>query len=105
MKGGKREGAGRPQGVPNKTTTEIREAFQMLVESKLPDMQNWITIVGEKDPARALDVMIRLGGFIIPKLQRVEVKGELTVEQLLMLTPEQRRTRILELQQQIKGTT
>ena len=33
---------GRPKGKPNKTTAEIREAYQKLVEDNLTNMTEWL---------------------------------------------------------------
>jgi hypothetical protein len=66
---------GRPKGVPNKTTKQIREAYQKLTEDNLDRMSIWITQVASEDPAKALDIMIRLSEYIIPKLARTEVTG------------------------------
>lgn len=89
-------------GVPNKTTSEIRDAFQKLVECKLPEMETWISRLAEKDPGKALDVLIRLGDFIIPKLQRVEMSGEMTLQQILTMSPEERKSKIIELRRQLE---
>lgn len=66
---------GRPKGIPNKTTKHIREAYQKLTEDNLDRMSIWISQVASEDPAKALDIMIRLSEYIIPKLARTEVTG------------------------------
>ena len=35
---------GRPKGSKNLTTEQIRDAFQALIESSLPDIQKWLSI-------------------------------------------------------------
>lgn len=90
------------KGVPNKNTSEIREAYQLLVDSKLPELSTWLDRVAEDHPEKALDLIIKISDFIIPKLQRTEIKGELTLEQLLSLSPQERKERILELRNQLK---
>ena len=67
--------AGRTPGIPNKTTKHIREAYQKLTEDNLDRMSIWISQVASEDPAKALDIMIRLSEYIIPKLARTEVTG------------------------------
>ncbi len=66
---------GRPKGVPNKQTKEIREAYQRLTENNLDNMTTWLSQVAGEDPAKALDIMLRLSEYIIPKLARQEVVG------------------------------
>ena len=66
---------GRTKGVPNKTTQEIRQAFQMLIESALPDIQEWLRKVAEDNPEKALQIVERYADYILPKLQRTELSG------------------------------
>ena len=74
--GGLRAGAGRKSGSPNKVTSEIREAFRALVESNLENMKHWLETVAQKSPEKALDIMIQLSEYNIPKLARTEIKHE-----------------------------
>ena len=67
---------GRKKGVPNKQTKEIREAYQRLTESNLNNMSEWLQQVATDDPAKAMDLMLRLSEYIIPKLARQEVVGQ-----------------------------
>ena len=66
---------GRPKGTPNKTTKEIREAYQNLVEMNLENMTMWLEQVAMVDPEKAMDLMLKLSEYIIPKLARQEVVG------------------------------
>lgn len=66
---------GRPKGVPNKQTKEIREAYQKLTEDNLDNMTIWLSQIAGDDPAKAMDLMLRLSEYIIPKLARQEVVG------------------------------
>ena len=105
IRGGKREGAGRPAGVPNKTTTVARQAFANLVEGNAPKMQDWLYKVAEgiplmetitegevtierqvvkngvpmwlvqPAPDKALDIMQKMAEYHIPKLARTEHVG------------------------------
>ena len=66
---------GRPKGARNKTSNRIREAYQNLVEMNLENMSEWIGTIAADDPARAMDTMIKLSEYIIPKLARQELTG------------------------------
>lgn len=68
-------GPGRPPGSPNKTTKAIREAYQNLVEMNLENMTSWLAMVAAEDPKKAMELMLSLSEYIIPKLARQEVVG------------------------------
>lgn len=67
--------AGRKKGTPNKATKQIREAYQKLTEDNLENMTIWLSQIASEDPAKAMDMMLRLSEYIIPKLARQEVTG------------------------------
>tara|TARA_R110000782_G_scaffold108664_2_gene197271 strand:+ start:4458 stop:4793 length:336 start_codon:yes stop_codon:yes gene_type:complete len=66
---------GRPKGAGNKTTTKIKEAYQMLVEGNLENMTEWLGEVAADDPKEAMMLMLKLSEYVIPKLARQEVVG------------------------------
>jgi hypothetical protein len=67
--------AGRPAGLQNKSTTAIKEAYQSLLEGNLENMNMWLSELAEQDRGRALDYMLKLSEYILPKLSRQEVTG------------------------------
>lgn len=70
--------AGSRKGVPNKATQEIRQAFELLMTDNLDNMKIWLSDVANEDPERALNIMIKMAEFIVPKLQRTDIKAEVT---------------------------
>jgi hypothetical protein len=60
--------AGRPAGAKDKTTKEIREAFQSLEAT------------AKKDPAKALDFMLKLSEYTVPKLKAIQLTTGLNTE-------------------------
>jgi hypothetical protein len=75
FKEGHKKVGGRAKGQTNKTTAEIRDAYQRLVESNLGNMTEWLTQVAADNPERAMDLMLKLSEYMIPKLARQEVTG------------------------------
>ena len=72
-KGGKRNGAGRPKGTPNKATTETRELFNNLVYNNSSRMQTLLDRVAEDNPAKAVELFIKMSEFVLPKLRSTEL--------------------------------
>lgn len=68
------------KGVPNKSTQEIRDAFQCFVENNVGNFEEWIARVAQKNPAKAIELINNLSEYILPKLSRQEVKAEVKVE-------------------------
>lgn len=66
---------GRPKGAKNKKTEAIRLAYQKLTEDNLENMTRWLSQIAADDPAKAMDMMLRLSEYIIPKLARTELTG------------------------------
>ena len=82
IKGGYREGSGRPKGVPNKATKQFRETIQQLLDNNSENVERWLTEVAtgtedtKPDPKGALDMLAKLAEFAAPKLARTEVVGD-----------------------------
>ena len=72
---GHKGGPGRPKGASNKITEEIREAYAMVLQNRLPDLDRWIMQVSHEDPAKAADILMRLSERFIPMLARTEITG------------------------------
>jgi hypothetical protein len=68
--------AGRKKGTKNKNTKLIREAYQKLTEDNLDNMNRWLMQTAQEDPAKAMDLMLKLSEYIIPKLARQEITGQ-----------------------------
>lgn len=68
-------GPGRPKGVPNKATTAFRETVQALLDENRENVALWLSQVAKEDPAKALDLIVKLAEFAAPKLSRQEVTG------------------------------
>lgn len=60
---------------PNNSTKMMKEAFAMLVENNLPNLNIWIAQIAAEDPAKAMDLIIKLSERFVPALARTEVTG------------------------------
>jgi len=63
---------GRPKGRENKSTEAIRQAFQMLVEDNLANMQDWLEATATQNPHKALQIISDLAQYSLPKLKQVD---------------------------------
>jgi len=57
---------GRPKGTPNRSTSEIRNIFQSLLEENLSQMKADIKAL---EPKQRIDVLLKLTEFILPKVK------------------------------------
>lgn len=87
-KPGERRG-GRQKGTPNKATKDARAVIAKFLDDSAPEARKlWLEVArgrksrGKKggfvvapDPARALEIIAKLGEFVIPKLARTEHSG------------------------------
>ena len=67
---------GRPKGSKNKITEEIRAAFQMVLENRLPDLERLLMQVAHEDPAKAIELMLKLSNRFLPELSRQELTAK-----------------------------
>lgn len=74
IKGGRREGAGRPTGVPNKVTIEVKQAIAAFTSNNAEKLDQWLNEVD--DPAKRLDLYFKALEYTMPKLARTEVAGD-----------------------------
>jgi hypothetical protein len=70
-------GKGRVKGVPNAITKSAREIFSAFIEGNAAKVQELWNRVARKSPAKALAIYAKLAEFVIPKLQRTELSGQL----------------------------
>ena len=68
---------GREPGTPNKITKEIRDVYKDLIENNLCNIDRWLIEVSENNPDKALNFIIRLSEFVVPKLQNTQLTGNL----------------------------
>lgn len=67
---------GRPKGTKNKISEEIREQFANVLEGKLPEMERWIQHTAQENPAKAVELLLKLSERFLPALNRTELTGK-----------------------------
>lgn len=78
IKGGRRENAGRPVGIPNKSTTKAREAIAAFVDGNSDKLQLWLDQIALDErygPKVAFDCFMSVAEYHVPKLARTEHTG------------------------------
>ena len=66
---------GRPKGVPNKSTTNARQAIAAFVENNAERLNRLLDKIEAENPAKAFDCIMSVVEYHIPKLSRAEVQN------------------------------
>ena len=64
------------KGTPNKATNETRELFNNLVTNNSSKIQTLLDKVAEDNPAKAIELFIKMSEFVLPKLRSTELKQD-----------------------------
>jgi hypothetical protein len=76
-------GMGRPKGIPNKATKDVKEAIARFAEGNVHKLEEWLETIAygdgdqvKPDPAKAADLYMKVIEYHIPKLNRTEMTGD-----------------------------
>lgn len=69
---------GRKKGVPNKATTQAREAIAMFVDNNAHRLEAWLDQVAHDSPKDAFQLFQSVIEYHVPKLSRSEQKTEIS---------------------------
>jgi len=90
---------GRPRGIKNKATSELRDRIKILMESEMDNLEATLKDLPAKE---RIDAFLKLAEFILPKLQRSEVRNLTSLEELLDMSREERLQRISEIKRELE---
>ena len=62
-------GKGRKKGVPNRVPAQLKEALRLALDGFATEIPTLLQKVARKDPARALELVARLGEYVVPTLR------------------------------------
>lgn len=74
---GNKASKGRPKGIPNKTTTQIKEMIVGLVGTQMEKWPAELEKMMRKDPAEAMKITGKLIDYVLPKQTKIDLEGEL----------------------------
>lgn len=74
---GNQLGKGRPKGALNRSTEEMKLTLARATNNVLSTLNKDLEDIKKKDPARAIELAMKLMEFTLPKLSRTEMKAEI----------------------------
>jgi hypothetical protein len=82
---------GRPKGATNASTERIKQAYSDLIEGNLDKIQGWLNETAQTDPARALDFLVKLSPFVVPKKTETDISLDNPIQ--IVIPPKDESTR------------
>lgn len=82
------EVTGRPKGAEGKDTKRLREAIAAITEGGIEDFQRALGDVLEENPAKYLELYLKLLEYSMPKLRSIDTNVELGESTLHKITVE-----------------
>jgi hypothetical protein len=73
VKGQSGNPAGKPKGTKNPTTEKVKQFYLELLNGNLGNIQMWLNQTAQSDPSKALDFLLKLSPFVIPKKQETDI--------------------------------
>lgn len=64
---------------------ELREKFCQLLMDNEENIQRWIDEVAEDDPAKAMDLFLKMSSFVLPKPRSIELSGSIDQKNVRIL--------------------
>jgi hypothetical protein len=68
---------GRPKGAINRSSEMAKLTLARIADEGLDNLKKDLQEIRKTDPVRAAELYLKILEYIIPKQQRVEVKGEI----------------------------
>lgn len=78
---GNKFGKGRPKGALNRSTEQMKLTIARAVNNQLSEIQKDLDEIRKKDPAKALQMSIKLMDYVLPRLKAMDVKLDAEVKQ------------------------
>jgi len=75
---GNKASKGRPKGVPNKTTTELKQVINAIVSKSLDFYLEDIEAIRKKNPEKALELSKGLIEYVLPKMSKLDFSGDIS---------------------------
>jgi hypothetical protein len=79
---------GRPTGAENKSRTSLREAISAVTNGHIEDFVSALDELREENPAKYLEIYLRLLEYSIPKLRSIDTNVELGSETISKIVVE-----------------
>jgi len=73
MKGKTNNPNGRPAGVPNRLTKELRNILKDIVSQELENMPG---LLNKLEPEKRLEILVKLLAYVLPKIEPVQAKQD-----------------------------
>jgi hypothetical protein len=68
---------GRPKGAENKETKKLREAIAAITNGSVEDLQGAFAEIREDNPAKFIEMYLRLLEYTMPKLRSIDTNIEM----------------------------
>jgi len=65
---------GRAKGIPNRTTTVVREAFSELLQGNLEQLK---VDIASLEPASRVKLLLDMAQFVVPKLRSIDLQSDI----------------------------
>jgi len=91
---------GRKRGSENLATGTVRSLWQDLMTENIDQFKEDFKTL---KPEKRLELAVKMSGFILPRLQSLEIDNFPEWAELVMLSPEERASEIIKLKKEIEA--